>query len=90
MFTALPPLGWDRYTDLDDAFPRGASTAGGSGDSTTHSHSVTIETGGPSATDSVGGSGASTATSGHTHSCTITTGTQSNLPPYTNVIYGQR
>jgi hypothetical protein len=60
----LPPLSWDRYTDLDDAFPRGASMAGGSG--------------------------SITATSDHTHSCTTTTNAQSNLPPYTNVIYGQR
>jgi hypothetical protein len=48
LFTALPPLGWDRYTDLDDAFPRGASTAGGTGGSTSHSHSVTIQISRPS------------------------------------------
>jgi hypothetical protein len=50
MFSALPPLGWTRYSDLDDTFPRGASTAGGipprtggtiAGKATSESHSVT-------------------------------------------------
>jgi hypothetical protein len=28
LFTALPPLGWTQYSDLDNRFPRGASTSG--------------------------------------------------------------
>jgi hypothetical protein len=31
--SAVPPLGWARFSDLDDGFPRGASTAGGTGGS---------------------------------------------------------
>jgi hypothetical protein len=51
---------------------------------------VTIETNGPSSTSTAGGGLVNTATNTHTHSCTTTTDTQSILPPYTNVIYGQR
>jgi RHS repeat-associated protein len=90
LFSALPPLGWTRYSDLDDTFPRGASTAGGTGGSTSHSHSVTITTGQPVGTSSADGGLVNTATSNHTHSCATNTNTYSNLPPYLEVIYGQR
>ena len=46
----LPPLGWQRFSALDGAFPRGAASYGSTGGSSTHTHSVTITTGGPSAT----------------------------------------
>ena len=89
IFTALPPLGWDRYSDLDDVYARGASTAGGTGDGS-HSHSVTIETNGPSSTSTAGGGLVNTATDTHTHSCATTSSSQTNEPPYMEVIYGQR
>jgi RHS repeat-associated protein len=77
-------------SDLDDAFPRGASTAGGTGGSTAHSHSVTIETNGPSSISTAGGGLVNTATDTHTHSCSTTTGENTNEPPYIEMIYGQR
>ena len=89
IFTALPPLGWTRYSDLDDVYARGASSAGGSGDGS-HSHSVTITTGGPQGLSSAGGGLVNTSSSDHTHSCATTSSSQTNEPPYMEVIYGQR
>jgi|GEM_PF-3165018 len=88
--SALPPLGWNRFTALDDKFPRGASTYGATGGASTHTHSVAIGTGGPSATISGGGTGTNYADTTHTHSCTATSGSGSNMPSYTTVVYAQR
>jgi len=88
--SVLPPYGWTRFTDLDNRFPRGASSYGGTGGASTHSHTTTIGTGGPSSTQERDGGCTSVASTTHTHSCTATTSTQSNLPPYRNVIFAQR
>lgn len=86
----LPPLGWNRFTALDNRFPRATTTYGDTGGSDTHTHSVSISTGAPSATISGYGSGTNFADSTHTHSCTVTSQSASNLPAYTTVIYAQR
>jgi len=86
----LPPYGWTRFTDLDNRFARGASSYGGTGGASTHTHTVTIGTGGPSSTQQRDGGCTSVPSTTHTHSCTATTSTQSNLPPYRNVIFAQR
>jgi RHS repeat-associated protein len=88
--SALPPLGWQRFSALDDAFPRGASSYGGTGGSETHTHDVTIATGGPSATGGSKAIGQTTADASHTHSCNTTTDAGSNIPPYMDVIFAQR
>ncbi len=88
--TQLPPLGWNRYTPLDDKFPRGATTSGSTGGEPTHSHTIEITTGEPSAIANAYGSGSLFANSTHVHSGTSTTNTVSNLPSYTTVIYAQR
>lgn len=38
MFKSSCPSGWSRVTELDNRFPRGAATAGGTGGSETHRH----------------------------------------------------
>jgi hypothetical protein len=88
--SALPPLGWSRFTDLDNKFPRAASTYGSTGGSTTHTHDVSITTGIPSGTTDGGGTGTNYADATHTHSCTTTSDTGSNMPSYSTVIYAQR
>jgi hypothetical protein len=132
--TANPPLGWDRYTSLDDKFVRGAESSGGTGGATTHSHSYTdvpahTHGGGTLSTNTAGahnhsldnGSGSYVVTGwahmtgyangwysgyvsnsgSHSHtvsgttatagtSGTMTTSTDSNVPPYIEVIYSQR
>jgi hypothetical protein len=86
----IPPLGWARFTALDNKFPRGASAYGTSGGATTHVHDTTVTTGTPSGTADGGGTGTTYADSTHTHSCTVTSDTGSNMPPYSTVIYAQR
>jgi hypothetical protein len=88
--SALPPLGWNRFTALDSKFTRGAATYGATGGAATHTHSTTITTGAPSATLTSYGTGANFANSTHTHSATVTSDAVSNLPAYTTVIYAQR
>jgi hypothetical protein len=132
--TAIPPLGWDRYTPLDDKFVRGASSSGATGGATTHSHTysdvpahthgagnLSTNTAGAhnhSLRSSTGGhaisgwaqmtgyangwrSGYVSNSGNHSHtvsgttatagtSGTMTTTTDSNVPPYIEVIYSQR
>ncbi len=88
--TSLPPLGWGRFTALDEKLPRGAATYGATGGEATHTHTVEITTGIPSATTNAYGTGSIFADSTHTHSATATTDSASNLPKYTTVIYAQR
>jgi hypothetical protein len=83
-------LGWQRFTALDDTFPRGNSSYGGTGGSSTHTHEVTITTGGPSTTGGSKAIGHTTADDFHTHSCITTSDTGSNIPPYMDVIFAQR
>ena len=91
MTTATPPLGWTRYTSLDSNFARGASTQGGTGGTTTHTHSVTITTStGPSSAVSEGSRVSSAAKINHYHSCTTTTDSASHVPAYVNTLYYQR
>jgi len=90
ILSELPPLGWSRFTALDSKFPIGATSYGATGGSNTHTHSVEISTGAPSATVNGYGSGTNFADATHTHSCTGTTNAVSNLPPYFSVIFAQR
>lgn len=90
MTDVLPPLGWMRFSALDDKFPRGAITYGGTGGASTHTHSLTLSTGGPSSTKcGLSGSQAG-GRYNHTHSCTTSSDGQSNLPPYATTIFAKR
>ena len=92
MFDSLPPLGWTRFTALDGKFPRGASTYGGTGGSSSHSHTISGTTSGASAyiSDWRRSYNASGPCYAHTHTFTVTTSTANVLPPYMDVIFGQR
>ena len=68
--TENPPLGWDRYSNLDDKFPRGSSSYGETGGVSTHSH---IYTEVPAHTHTAGTLSALSAGS-HTHNLLFTTG----------------
>lgn len=92
IFDELPPLGWSLFSNLQQKFAMGAASYGGTGGAATHTHSVTLKTGGPigGASTCLAGSGGTSGAAGHTHTCTTTTNAASNLPPYITVIYGQR
>jgi hypothetical protein len=70
---AACPSGWTRYTALDNKFPRGAATAGGTGGADTHTHDVTGVTGSQGVSIS-GNTGSTTASHTHTYSGSGTTG----------------
>jgi hypothetical protein len=61
---AGPPLGWTQYSNLNGRYPRGASTAGGTGGSSSHSHQYNDV---PSHTHTAGTLACASAGS-HTHS----------------------
>ena len=86
----LPPLGWRRVTELDNRFTMGSTSYGSQGGVSTHTHTATLTTGGPSGTINLYGSGGYFADSTHTHSCSTTLSSASNIPPYYSVIYIQR
>lgn len=90
--TSLPP-GWSLYTAADNRFLRGAPSAGGMGGNPTHTHSVSVSTGGPSSTVGLATDPCddSTAypTSTHTHTGSGTTSSATNLPPYITVVLGK-
>lgn len=68
-------------------FLRGAATSGGTGGSSTHTHTVSGGTGGPSQSSSVDAAGATArATDSHTHAVATTDAT-STLPTYYNVVW---
>ncbi len=96
----LPPYGWTQYSALNDVFPRGNSTAGGTGGSTTHTHTFSLTINGtPSytaqstdiytfVTGATLGVGRDTPTEGHSKNGTSGTGTSE--PPYFNTVFGQK
>ncbi|OQA81752.1 MAG: hypothetical protein BWY29_01030 [Microgenomates group bacterium ADurb.Bin238] len=91
MTTAVPPLGWTRYTALDNYFVRGGSsvnlTAQGA---SSHSHSVGFTTGAPNATTNVNYSSMIISKNDHTHTATHNSSSISNIPQYTTTIYVKR
>lgn len=91
MFDSLPVYGWTRYTELDDKYARSSSNPGGTGGSSTHSHSATINSAAPNTSGTYRTVGTASFADGvHTHSCTTTTNEVSHLPARYSVIYGQK
>ncbi len=90
--TVLPPLGWTRFTSLDSRFPRGASTYGATGGAGTHTHSLTVilstYVGGRHPRNSL--NEGTLSSSYHAHTMVANTVAGSNIPTYTDVIFGQK
>ena len=78
MFDTACPAGWTRFTPLDSAFPRGASTYGATGGASTHTHNFTVPTSlnvCPCGGTAAGAAGTWATTAG------------SSLPPYLDVLW---
>ncbi|OQA82213.1 MAG: tRNA(Glu)-specific nuclease WapA precursor [Microgenomates group bacterium ADurb.Bin238] len=96
----LPPYGWTQFTSLNGNFPRGNSSAGGTGGSLTHRHTFSLQINGtPSyttqstniytyVTGATLGVGRDTPSEGHTASGN--SGYGSSQPPYTTVVFAQK
>jgi len=69
-------------------FLRGSATSGGTGGTTSHTHSVSTPTAGPSATVTAqSGVGATAGSSTHTHNTNFSTGGADGTPPYMNIVW---
>ncbi len=91
MFSSSVPSGFTRYTALDNKFPRGNSSYGGTSTTTTHTHPISaVTTTSPSSTgiSTSGGTSMPSAIHTHTSAGTYTVAT-SQIPPYITVIYGE-
>ena len=88
----LPPLGWTRFTSLDEKFPYGSSSSGSTGGTTTHTHTYSFASGAPSSTEPTTWTPGGGTITGHNHTHTIsgTSGSGSNLPPYLDLIFIQK
>ena len=88
LFDATLPSGFTRFTPLDDKFPRGNSTYGGSSSATTHTHTLnSVTTAGPSITSTCTSGTTQVPTSTHTHLVSSSTsGSGVMLPEYIAMI----
>ncbi len=89
--TPTIPSGFTRFSNLDNKFPRGNSSYGGTGGATSHTHSIaSATTSQPSASRTCGASSTATASSIHTHTFAATTsGSGTNLPIYKTTIFSK-
>ena len=88
--TVSCPTGWSRNTDFDNNLPMGSNTYGTTGGATTHNHTISESVTGSVSTWGLGTGGAATdpaASATHTHTLNITTSTNSNMPPYKDMIF---
>lgn len=91
-FDTSVPAGWTQYSAQNGYYVRGEGTAGTTGGSNTHTHSITATTSAPT-----GGAGArvtnstqaNVSSSTHTHSVSGNTASTNNEPPYVEVILGK-
>ncbi len=91
-FDSTVPAGWVQYSSQNGYYIRGEGTAGSTGGSNTHTHTITGTTSGPS-----GGEGArvtnaqqsNVSSNTHTHSVSGTSAAANNEPPYIEVVLGK-
>lgn len=92
IFDTTVPSGWTQYSAENGYYPYGESSAGTTGGSNTHTHSIT-----GTLTAAAGGTRARNTAStqdivssgGHTHDASGTSASANNEPPYIEIIMGQ-
>ena len=92
IFDATVPSGWTRYSAQDGYYVRGENTAGSTGGSNVHTHTIGGTLTAPPETGNrqrTGGTQVSTALTTHTHLVSTTTPSASSEPPYIEVILGK-
>lgn len=91
---ALPPLGWSAFSSANNKMLMGSSTAGSTGGSDSHTHSISITTTSETITSSSTAEPPfkiDTSTRGsHTHSASGNSASVSNFPPYVEVALYKR
>jgi len=87
IFDETPPTGWSQYSDQNGFFIRADETAGNTGGSPIHNHTITIVTDSPTETERLNrGDSTQYANDTHTHSVVASTDVVDNEPPYITVI----
>lgn len=92
MFNGSVPSGWTQYSAQNGNYVLGEATAGTTGGSLTHNHSVSGTTTNVTSTTlsrRSGGTQVNSATATHNHTISGTTDSQSNEPPYREAVFGK-
>jgi hypothetical protein len=90
--SAILPSGWNTYSAQNGFYPRGESTAGTTGGSNTHNHSLSFVIGNATGTTygpRTNGTTALSAVAGHTHTASGNSSSVNNEPPYIGVVFGK-
>ena len=94
MSSAIPPLGWALSSSYDNKYLVGATTPNISGGTNTHTHSATLTTTSSAQSGTYNYNDTPrtlfVANSIHSHSCSVTTSSVNNLPPYITTLFVQR
>jgi hypothetical protein len=90
MASALPPLGWTRFTQLDEYYPYGSSSYGTTGGASSHTHNIDMDTNSDTGTVALATGTPSVSLpikNSHTHNITGDLQSYSNDPPYIKVLF---
>ena len=90
IFDETPPSGWTRYSEQDGYYIRGSDSAGATGGSNTHSHTVSGATGASDTNTPGQGGPTNLPNSAHDHGLNATSSSSSNEPPYITVYLGKK
>jgi hypothetical protein len=86
------PSGWNAYSAQNGFYTRGESSAGATGGSNTHNHSLSFVIGNATGTTygpRTNGTTALSAAAGHSHTASGNSSNVDNEPPYISVIFGK-
>ena len=88
--TATLPLGWERFTTLDDRFPQGSATYSGSSSTSIHTHSSTQDSGNADSTANTFAGSDQWDMPNHGHTVTYSSNSVDITPPYVDAVFAQR
>ncbi len=88
--SALPPMGWTRFSELDGRFPRGSSTHGAPEDAHSHNIGDTQTSNSAIAQSIIADTSRIVASSNHYHHATGSAATSDTPPPYLDVLFYQK
>jgi hypothetical protein len=91
IFKELPPLGWNRQSNLDNKFIRGAAVFGAIGGSAEHIHNLsgTTNKNGSAGSDIRDCCNTHKSYANHDHDFAFNSATSNSLPPYVSVIFAK-
>ncbi len=82
------PTNWTNYTAMNGKYLR-ADTNTNTGGAATHTHAISVTSGGPTNALNPNSGGVSFPTSTHTHTVSGTSGSANNAPPYIELVFAK-